>query len=148
MEVFNTDGKKIGEVEDVGVDYFKGRITGFFIAKSIFKKENFIKLEDVITIGESIIVRKAQVYKGLRFNDIKGLDIIDDYNKMIGIVEEFLIDDTFSIRAIITSKGFFEKFKHGKHLILLRETILGEHNVLCFSDNKISFMSIPHNIWS
>lgn len=147
LEVFNENGIKMGEVEDVGLDYFKGKITGFFITKNIFRKENFVRIEDVLTIGESLVVRTSISYKGLKSEDIKGLDIIDIYNKMIGVVEELLIDDEFFIRALISSKGFFEKFKNGKSLILLKETILGEHNVLYFSNEKIKFMSVPHSIW-
>lgn len=147
LEVFNTEGKKLGEVEDVGIDYYKARVTGFFIPRSILRKDNFIKIEDVITIGDSIIANKTCLYKGIKFDEVKGLDIIDRYNKMIGVVEEMLIDESFFIRALITSRGFFKKFKDGKNLILLKETMLGEHSVLYFSENKIDFVSLAHSIW-
>ncbi|MGL4761501.1 MAG: PRC-barrel domain-containing protein [Sarcina sp.] len=147
LEVFSSDGKKLGEVEDIGIDYFEGRVKGFFIQKGIFKKENFIDIDDVLTFGEKIVAKDIKKHQGLAFSDIKGLDIIDKKNRMIGILEEIIIDSNFFIRAIITSKGFFNKFKNGKNLILLKETILGDDNILYFSEDKIKFMSIPHNMW-
>ncbi|MGL4654738.1 MAG: PRC-barrel domain-containing protein [Sarcina sp.] len=147
LEVFNSEGKKLGEIQDIGIDYFEGKIKGFFIPKSFLKKENFIAIEDILTFGEKVVAKKMKKYEGLTFNDIKGMDIIDKKNKMIGVLEELLIDEKFFIRAIITSKGFFQKFKNGKDLILLKETILGEKNILYFSNQKISFVSVPHNIW-
>ena len=147
LEVYNEAGRKLGEIEDIGIDYFDGKIKGFFIPKNIFRRENFIDIEDVLTFGDKIVVKEIKKYEGLAFSDIKGLDIIDKENRMIGVLEELLIDKNFLIRAIITSKGFFDKFKNGKNLILLKETILGDRNILYFNDEKINFVSIPHNIW-
>lgn len=147
LEVFNSSGRKLGEVEDIGIDYFNGKINGFFIPKGFFRKENFIRVEDILTFGEKIVVKKIEKYEGLAFKDIKGMDIVDRKNKMIGVLEELLIDEEFSIRVIVTSKGFFQKFKNGKSLILPRETILGEKNILYFSNQKINFVSVPHSIW-
>lgn len=147
LEVFNSKGKKLGEVQDIGIDYFEGRVNGFFISKIFFKKENFVTVEDILSFGEKIVVKGIKKHKGLAFNNIKGMDIIDKKNKMVGILEELVIDENFAIRAIITSKGFFQKFKIGKSLILLKETILGENNILYFSNSKINFISVPHNIW-
>ncbi|MGL5575738.1 MAG: PRC-barrel domain-containing protein [Sarcina sp.] len=147
LEVFNSEGKKLGEVQDIGIDYFEGKIKGFFIPKGFLKKENFITIENILTFGDSIVVEKIGRYRGLAFNDIKGMDIIDKKNKMIGVLEELVIDENFAIRALITSKGFFQKFREGKSLILLKETILGEKNILYFSEQKINFVSMPHSIW-
>lgn len=147
LEVFNYSGMKLGEVEDIGIDYFNAKIKGFFIPKGFLKKENFIRVEDILTFGEKIVVKESKKYNGLKFNDIKGMDIVDRENKMIGVLEELLIDREFSIRALITSKGFFQKFKNGKNLVLLKETILGEKNILYFSEQKVNFVSVPHSIW-
>ncbi|WP_297435049.1 PRC-barrel domain-containing protein [uncultured Clostridium sp.] len=148
LEVFNDKGRKYGEIEDIAIDYYKGKVIGFKINKSIFSKKDFVAIEDVITIGDSVIAKNIRVHKTLDFNAIKGLDIIEESsNRMIGVVEELLIDEKFEIKALITSKGFFDKFINGKSLLLLKETILGDENILYRSNNKIDFKSMPHNIW-
>ncbi|MGL5766684.1 MAG: PRC-barrel domain-containing protein, partial [Sarcina sp.] len=74
------------------------------------------------------------------------LDIIDLNNNMIGVVEDIIIDYEFNIIAIITSEGFLNKFKFGKKLILIKETILGDENILYLGSNNVKFYSSPHKI--
>lgn len=147
LEVFNSIGQKLGEVQDIAIDYFEAKVIGLIIPRGILKKENFIAIENIISFGEKIIVKNMQIYNGLKYDDIKNLDVIDKRNKMIGILEELIIDENFSIRGIIVSKGFFYKFTSGKHILLLRETILGEGNILYFGNDGVSFVTRPHSLW-
>lgn len=148
LDVYSTNGKKYGEVEDIAIDYYRGKVIGLKLSKGVFSKKDFVGSEDIIAIGESIVANDIRSYKTLNFNDIKGMDIIDEMsNKMIGVVDELLVDTDFEIKALIISKGFFDKFVNGKGLLLLKETILGEENILYKGNNKITFKSMPHSIW-
>lgn len=147
LEVFNSTGEKIGEVQDIAIDYFEAKVVGLIIPRGILKKNNFIAIKDIISFGEKIIVKNVQVYNGLKYDNIKDLDVINKRNKMIGILEELIIDENFNIRGLIVSKGFFDKFINGKYILLLRETILGEGNILHFGNGGVSFVTRPHNLW-
>ena len=147
LEVFNSKGKKLGEVEDIAIDYFEARVIGFLIAKTLFKKKNFIDIKNIISFGEKIVINELEAYNGISYDDIKNLDIVNKKGEMIGVLEDIVVDNTFNIKGLIISKGFFEKFIKGKHLILLKETILGEQNILFFGNDNINFNSIPHNLW-
>lgn len=147
LEVFNSTGEKIGEVQDIAIDYFEAKVVGLIIPRGILKKNNFIAIKDIISFGEKIIVKNTQVYNGLKYDDIKDLDVINKRSKMIGILEELIIDENFNIRGLIVSKGFFDKFINGKHILLLRETILGEGSILHFGNGGVSFVTRPHNLW-
>lgn len=145
-EIYNDKGKKFGEVKDVGIDYYERKIKGFFIPKNIFNKKNFVNIEDILSFGDRIIAKRKKCEKVVAFEEIRGLDIIDLNNNMIGVVEDIIIDYNFNIIAIITSEGLLNKFKIGKKLILMKETILGDENILYLGNSSIKVYSSPHKI--
>lgn len=65
---------------------------------------------------------------------------------MIGVVEDILVElESFSIKGLVVSTGFIDKILKGKHVILIKETILGEHNILFYGNEKLCLKSVPHN---
>jgi sporulation protein YlmC with PRC-barrel domain len=55
-EVIGSDGDKIGKVTDMDVDLFSGKIKNIVISAGIGKKFK-IKLDDVVTTGDTMIIR-------------------------------------------------------------------------------------------
>jgi len=55
-EVIGSDGDKIGKVVDVDLDLFSGKIKFIVINAGIGKKYK-IKLDDVVTTGDTMIIR-------------------------------------------------------------------------------------------
>lgn len=146
LDIYDCSGKKVGSVEDIAIDYYEKKVKGFIISSKVFSKKNYIPIENVLTISDSIIVEKLSTYEGLIFGHIKGLDIMNKGGDMIGIVEEVLISrDDFSLKGLVTATGLFDKFIKGKTILLIGETILGEDSILYFGNINITLKSIPHN---
>lgn len=147
LEVFNKNGRKLGEIEDIAIDYYEKKILGFILPKRFLSKKFFFSIEDIIIFGDSVVIEQLSTYEGLRFSDIKGYDLINKSGESIGNLEELLIDRDFKIMAMIISKGFFHKFIHGKEVFLLQETILGKKNILYLGKEGVCFKSLPHSLW-
>ena len=79
----------------------------------------------------------------LKFSEIKNFDLINKDGHMIGILEDILIDYDFYIRGLIVVSGLVDKFKNGKRVIQLKETILGEESILFFGNKNINMRMIP-----
>lgn len=145
LNVYNEKGKKLGIVKDVAIDYNKKVIDGFIISTKIFSKKNYVKKEDIVAMGESIISKKISTYNGIKFGDIKGIEIINKNGILLGTLDEFLINERdFSIKCLIASTGSFCKFITGKKLFLLENTILGDKNILCYEREDINFKLMPY----
>ena len=144
MNVFDLNGRKIGEVKDIAINYYESKVIGFQISTRGFSKKNFIRKENIVSISDSIIVDKVFKNQGLIFNDIKDMEIINKEGVLIGIVEDLLIDiKNFTIRGLLVSTGFFDKFIKGRIVILLSETILGDGHILFLGNSKVQLTTIP-----
>ncbi|NRV36353.1 sporulation protein YlmC with PRC-barrel domain [Clostridium beijerinckii] len=65
-KVYNIKGKKIGIIEDLYIDFFWGKIVGFKVSNShLFSKNNYIDMEDVIDIGEDVIIENIKKVRDL-----------------------------------------------------------------------------------
>ena len=148
LDTYNCNGKKLGTINDIAINYFDKSIKGFIISCKIFSKKNYVPKEDIVAIGSSIITKAVSTYNGLKFSDIKGMDIINKKGEVIGVVDELLIDDRdFSIKGLIASTGTFHKFVYGNRIFLLNDTILGDNNVLYYGEQEVIFKSMPHKFW-
>lgn len=147
LEVFDKEGKKLGEVQDLAIDYFEKKVLGFIVTKKLFSSKNFIALEDIVILGNNIIAEKISFYSGLTFEEIKEFDLLDKEGMLLGNLEELLISKDFKIKALIVSKGIFLKFIQGKEIILIDKTILGKRNILYYGEETINLKSLPHSIW-
>lgn len=147
-KVYNIKGKKIGIIEDLYIDFHAGKILGFKVSNSsLFSKNNYVDMEDVIDIGEDMIINLIKRGSGLTFKEIKYMEIIDTLGNVKGVLEDFIIDITdYSIKAIVMSSGLVDKMIKGKQIILLNRCILGENYILYNGNEGISFKSMPHNM--
>lgn len=148
LDIYNCNGKKLGTINDIAINYFNKSIEGFVMSSKIFSKKNYVGKEDIVAIGSSVITKAISTYNGLKFSDIKGMDIINRKGETIGVLDELLIDEgDFSIKGLIASTGIFHKFVYGKRIFLLDETILGDNNILYYGNQEVTFKSMPHKFW-
>lgn len=147
-KIYDLEGKKIGVVKDIYVNFYEKKLEGFEVSNSaFFSKKNYISIEDVIEVGKDIVAKKLKCGKGLKFREIKDLDVMDVRGRLKGAVEDLLIDrNTYNLKAIIITSGFIDKILKGKEILLLNQCILGEDYILYAGKENISFKSIPHNM--
>ncbi|MDR3598481.1 PRC-barrel domain-containing protein [Clostridium sp.] len=147
-KVYNVDGKKVGIIEDLYIDFHLGKVLGFKISNSrLFAKNNYVDMQDVVDIGEDIIIDSIRKGTGLTFKEIKYLEIIDTLGDVRGVLEDIMIDiKDYSIKAIVISSGLLDKMIKGKQIILLNKCILGEKYILYSGNQGVLFKTIPHNM--
>ena len=147
-KVYNIKGKKVGIIEDLYIDFFLGKVVGFKVSNStLFSKNNYIDMEEIIDIGEDVIINSIRKGTGLTFKELKYMEIIDKLSNVKGVLEDIIIDiKDYSIKAIVISSGLIDKMIKGKQIILLNRCILGEKYILYTGDEGISFKSMPHNM--
>jgi len=147
-KVYNIKGKKIGIIEDLYIDFYLGKVVGFKVSNSIlFSKKNYVDMQDVIDIGEDMIINSIRKGEGLTFKEIKYMEIIDTLSNIKGVLEDIVIDiQDYSIKAIVISSGLIDKMIKGKQIILLNRCILGEKYILYTGKEGILFKSMPHNM--
>lgn len=150
MNVFNVQGKKIGTVVDIYIDFYNGTVKGFSIsAFSLFKKKQFVAIEDILSLNEVIVSSKVSKEIGISFLDIKDMEVINTQGAILGVVEDIIINlINYSIRGMIVSSGIFDKIYKGKKILLMNNSILGDKQILYHEAEKILFKSLPHNLVS
>jgi len=150
MDVNDINGKNIGFIKDILVDFNEGMVIGFVVSCYRFMRNNVsIFVDDIISFNRDMIVNKIRKDKYLELSEIRNMDIINRFGEIIGITEELLFDKkSFKIKGIIVSMGFFRNFIGGKRIILISEIIIGEENILFFGCyNKINFFTVPHKLF-
>ena len=147
-KVYNIKGKKVGIIEDLYIDFFLGKVVGFKVSNSsFFSKNNYIDMQDIIDIGEDVIIDSIRKGTGLTFKELKYMEIIDKLSNIKGVLEDIIIDiRDYSIKAIVISSGLIDKMIKGKQIILLNRCVLGEKYILYTGDEGILFKSMPHNM--
>lgn len=146
--VITKEGKKIGFVKDILINYSQCKVIGFKVATmSLFSKDVIIREEDVLSINSNIIVNSKAEGKHLGFKEIKSIEVIDKNGCIIGALEDIIMDmSDFSIRALIISSGLINKMISGKIILLPKDTILGDRNIVYLGNTNIVLRSLPHNI--
>lgn len=147
-KVYNVKGKKIGIIEDLYIDFHLGKVLGFKISNSLlFSKNNYVDMQDVVDIGEDIIIDSIRNGSGLTFKEVKYLEVIDTFGNVKGVLEDVIIDiGDYSIKAIVISSGLIDKMIKGKQIILLSKCILGENYILYSGNEGVRFKTMPHNM--
>ncbi|MDU4883756.1 PRC-barrel domain-containing protein [uncultured Clostridium sp.] len=148
MKVYNSKNKYIGVVEDISIDFNKGIIEGFTISPaSIIKKHTFVSRDGIVSIDKVLRVRETSKFEGLKFKEIKFIDIINENKKLIGVLEDLIIDkEHFSIKGLIISSGIFDKMFKGKEIITLKHCTLYDNYILYNGNERIKLKTLPHNL--
>ncbi|WP_294156477.1 PRC-barrel domain-containing protein [uncultured Clostridium sp.] len=146
--IYDRNGKRFGVIEDIYIDFYSGKITGFKCSVSgLFSKRNYIDLNDVMEIGEDIIVSEAKSGKGLGFKTLKNMEVIDVNGIIKGVLEDIIIDDyNYCIKGIVISSGLIDRLIKGKEILLLEQCILGDKYILYTGGNNVMFKTMPHNM--
>ena len=148
MKVYNSKNKYIGVVEDISIDFNKGIIEGFTISPaSIIKKHTFVSSDAIVSIDKVMRIKETSKFKGLKFKGIKFIDIINENKKLIGVLEDLIIDkENFSIKGLIISSGIFDKMFKGKEIITLKHCVLYDNYILYNGNERIKLKTLPHNL--
>lgn len=147
---YSVDGKKIGRIEDILLNFDNGTIEGFRINKgSIFNKSICISKENVVCISSKLIVKEEE-YKGyfIEFKNIKGMEAVNVGGLILGDIEEIIFDEmNLNIKGIVISKGIFDNIMSGKKVILQGNYIIGKNNLICLAkQEKFNFVRTFHNV--
>ena len=147
-KVYSVEGKKIGVIEDLYINFYVGKVVGFEVSNhALFSKKNYVNIEDVINNGDDMIISSINKGEGLKFKQIKDMDIIDISGNMKGILEDLIIDkQDYSIKGMVITSGLLDKMIKGKEIILINRCILGEKYILYVGNDGVLFKSMPHNM--
>jgi len=151
MDVVSVEGKKIGFIKDLLIDFNKGKVIGFVISPYNFFQRNLIVLkEDIIYFNKYMVVKRVEKSTYLCLHSFISMDVIDVCKNVFGIVEDITFTgNTFVIKGVIVSSGFITNLLRGKRIILINELILGEENLLYIpTRDQYCFKSMPHNFFS
>ena len=147
---YSVDGKKIGRIEDILLNFSSGTIEGFKINKgSVFNKSICISKDNIICISSKLIVREED-YKEefIEFKKIKGMEAININGLILGDIEEIIFDEmNLNIKGLIISKGILDNIMSGKKVVLQGDYIIGKRNLLCLAkQEKFNFVRTFHDI--
>lgn len=149
MDVKNVKGKKLGYIKDVLINLNNNEVVGFALANySIFNKELKIFKEDIIAFDQYMIVNRTLKKDAFPFSKLKTLDVIDVKGNIIGVVEEIVFNkEDFKIKGLILSTGFIKNMRIGKRVVVPKEFIVGDDNILFYSnDGNSTFYTKIHNL--
>lgn len=149
MNVENNNGKKVGVIKDILLNFKELKLVGFVLSTfSIFSKEKIICTKDIITFNDFMIIDNFRDIEGVPFSKIKNIDVIDVCGNTIGVVEDFLFCvETFKIKALVVSTGMVKNLFYGKRIILPSDFIIGNDSIIYYPKNKnIIFKSKIHII--
>lgn len=147
-KVYDSNGKKIGTIEDIYIDFYNGKVVGFEVSNyNLFSKNNFIDINDVIYMEEYIVALQVKKGNGLKFKDIKAMDVMNKKNELMGVLDEIIINpEDNSIKGLILGSGLIDTMIHGKEILLINECVLGEKYILYTGNVKVLFKSMPHEM--
>ena len=133
LRVYNLKGKYIGVVWDLALSFKENRVIGLYIKSNGMRNKKIMAcVEDILAIGDSIIVSKVVDVEGVLFREIK--------YSILGIIEDIYIDEIeFSILGVAISSGIIRNFIEGKRIVLPYEIIIGEEQCICKSKGNITF---------
>ncbi len=143
--VINMDGKEIGFVKDVAIDFYSKKISGLItVSSSILKKNLFVSIKNIVSFNKVILVDGYENKSALKISDIKGLQMFDCKGKILGLVDDVVFQtNTFDIKYIVLSKGFLSNILVGKIIINVNDIIEGDCSFITKNNSKIQFLSFP-----
>lgn len=144
--IYDLNGKKVGTSKEILIDFYTGRVLGLEINTFGFKND-YVDIKDIIQIDEEILMKKVSEIKGIRFSDIRDMEVIDRLGNSKGVVEDLLIEEeSYDIKGIILNSGIIDTLLKGKEVILINNSVLGEEYILYLGQPNIVFKNIPHEI--
>jgi|GEM_PF-5379512 len=150
LDIYNFRHKKIGFSKDIVVDFYKWKIVGISISNSSFfsKKNGFLrnKILDADFERGKITIKDIEVLYGDTFSKIKGIEIVDNSECIVGILDDLFIDDNFRIKAILISCGIIMNFIEGKRVALTEDLKYTSKYIKLNKSIEETLISMPHGI--
>lgn len=148
MKVYDSKDKYIGVIDDISIDFYSRKIKGFTILPvSIFKKHAFVSIDSIISLDYVMKIKETSKFEGLKFKQIKYVDIVNENNMLIGVLEDLIIDkDNLKIKGLIISSGIFDKMFKGKEIITPKQCILYNNYIVYKGNERIKLKTLPHNL--
>lgn len=144
--IYDLNGKKVGTSKEILIDFYTGRVLGLEI-NTFGLKNDYVDIKDIIQIDEEILINKVSEIKGIRFSDIRDMEVIDRLGNSKGVVEDLLIEEeSYDIKGIILNSGIIDTLLKGKEVILINNSVLGEEYILYLGQPNIVFKNVPHEI--
>lgn len=150
MDAISVNGKKLGFVSDLIINFNEKKVIGFNITpKGLFKRNLNVFMKDVLSFTKVMVITKTNRDKFLQFNHIKGMDVIDKKGSILGMVEDILFDkEKFFIKALVLSTGLINNFINGKKILLINDLVLGDENLLYRGKNEnLIFSNLPNKLF-
>lgn len=147
MDVINIQGKKVGYIKDLLVDFNKGEVIGFKINPyRLFGKDFNVLKENIVYYKSQLVINNIVKEKYLEFSTIMNMHVIDKYSNILGLVSEIVFDDdNFKIKGIaVKDYNIFTMFKK-RSILLKSDLILGDEYILYSTENtSISLKCMPN----
>lgn len=145
MEIYNLKGKKNGVVCDISLDFREMSICGFHVESSIpFKNKAFISKNDVVYYSDDLIAKKFTKVFGIAYSSIENMDIYNLEGEILGIVNDIIVDEDLKLIAVIISSGFLKDIFDGRRILLVKDLIVGDENIVYHGREKIQFKNLAH----
>lgn len=146
--IYDFNGKKLGVSKNIYIDFYRGEVLGLgFNSYTLKGKRNFIDVKDIILIDDEILVNASTKGEGLKFSDIKDMEVIDRLGNSKGVVEDILInEENYKIKGLIVSPSIVDRMLKGKEVILINNSVLGEDYILYLGEPNVVLKNIPHEI--
>lgn len=147
MDVIDINGKNLGYVKDILINFNKRQVTGFKVNpyKFISKGFNIIK-EDIIYYNTKILVKKNTKENQLSFSQLRNMYVLDKHSNILGMVNDIIFcGKTFELKGISIKCGTFTGVFRERKILLIKDLILGEDNLLYFGEeDKFKLVVTPH----
>lgn len=144
-EVFLVNGKRIGLVSGLLVDFSSMKVETLVINRFGFLRNKYVLCEDIISISRYIIVSSLSTAKGISISNVLMKNVYSKNGMLRGNVSDVLIDEqSLGFAGIICYRGIRNKIKQGDIIIPVNETILGKDYILDKGNGHITFNSIIH----
>lgn len=147
MDVIDINGKNLGYVKDILINFSKGEILGFKVSpyKLISKDFNILR-QDIIYYNTKIVVTKTTKENYLEFSKLKNLYVLDKQSNIIGMVNDIIFcGKTFELQGVSIKSGTITSVFKERKILLIKNLILGEDNLLYTGeDNKFNLVCTPH----
>jgi sporulation protein YlmC with PRC-barrel domain len=148
MNVMNIQGKKIGYIKDLLVDFNKGEVIGFKINpyRLLCKDFNVLK-ENIIYYKSQLVINNIVKDKYLEFSTIMNIHVIDKCSNILGLVSEVIFDDDdFKIKGLVVKDyNIFNMFK-SRSVLLKSDLIIGDEYILYTAENTNIILKCMPNI--
>ena len=143
--IYDLKGNRIGRTRDIFINFSRGEVVGIKVSNFTLKgKKNYLDVKKIISFDEDILVTELENKEGLKFSDIKDMEVIDKAGNVRGELEDLIIDEeTFKITGLIISGGIIDKIIKGKEIILINQSILGEDCILYLGDDTVVVKNLP-----